>query len=71
MYKGIGVIIFDEFLAEVDDLRHFESSRQTQKMAVLLLRGDRLKKYKRQSIISKRGYLKQKTGDKERPIIVK
>lgn len=71
MYKGIEVISFDEFLAEVDDLRHLESSRQIQIMAVLLLRGDRLKKYKKQSIISKRGYLKQKTGDKERPIIVK
>ncbi|MDE6949855.1 MAG: IS110 family transposase [Lachnospiraceae bacterium] len=53
--KGIGVITVAGFLAEVGDMRRFESPRQIQKPAELSLRENSSGKHKRQTIISKRG----------------
>ena len=48
------------FLAEVGDLRRFESPRQIQKLAGLSLREHSSGKHKGQTTISKRGRSKQR-----------
>ena len=53
--KGIGVITVSGFLAEVGDVRRFESPRQIQKLAGLSLRENSSGKHKGQTTISKRG----------------
>ena len=53
--KGIGVITVAGFLAEVGDVRCFESPRQIQKLAGLSLRENSSGKHKGQMTISKRG----------------
>ncbi len=53
--KGIGVITAAGFLAEVGDVRRFESPRQIQKLAGLSLRENSSGKHKGQTTISKRG----------------
>ena len=53
--KGIGVITVAGFLAEVGDIRRFESPRQIQKLAGLSLRENSSGKHKGQTTISKRG----------------
>ena len=53
--KGIGVITVAGFLAEVGDVRRFESPRQIQKLAGLSLRENSSGKHKGQTSISKRG----------------
>lgn len=53
--KGIGVITVAGFLAEVGDVRRFESPRQIQKLAGLSLRENSSGKHKGQTTISKRG----------------
>lgn len=53
--KGIGLITVAGFLAEVGDLRRFESPRQIQKLAGLSLRENSSGKHKGQTTISKRG----------------
>ncbi|MBR5650322.1 IS110 family transposase [Pseudobutyrivibrio sp.] len=53
--KGIGLITVAGFLAEVGDVRRFESPRQTQKLAGLSLRENSSGKHKGQTTISKRG----------------
>lgn len=53
--KGIGLITVAGFLAEVGDLRRFESPRQIQKLAGLSLREHSSGKHKGQTTISKRG----------------
>ena len=53
--KGIGLITVAGFLAEVGDVRRFESPRQIQKLAGLSLRENSSRKHKGQTTISKRG----------------
>jgi transposase len=53
--KGIGLITVAGFLAEVGDLRRFESPRQIQKLAGLSLRENSSGQHKGQTTISKRG----------------
>lgn len=53
--KGIGVITVAGFLAEVGDIRRFESPRQIQKLAGLSLKENSSGKHKGQTTISKRG----------------
>ena len=53
--KGIGIITAAGFLAEVGDVRRFESPRQIQKLAGLSLRENSSGKHKGQTTISKRG----------------
>lgn len=53
--KGIGLITVAGFLAEVGDLRRFESPRQIQKLAGLSLKENSSGKHKGQTTISKRG----------------
>ena len=53
--KGIGLITVAGFLAEVRDLRRFESPRQIQKLAGLSLKENSSGKHKGQTTISKRG----------------
>lgn len=53
--KGIGVITVAGFLAEVGDVRRFESPRQIQKLVGLSLRENSSGKHKGQMTISKRG----------------
>jgi len=53
--KGIGVITVAGFLAEIGDVRRFESPRQIQKLAGLELKENSSGKHKGQSSISKRG----------------
>ena len=53
--KGIGVITVAGFLAEVGDVRRFESPRQIQKLAGLSLQENSSGKHKGQTTISKRG----------------
>lgn len=53
--KGIGTISVAGFLAEVGDLRRFESPKQIQKLAGLSLRENSSGKYKGQTTISRRG----------------
>ena len=45
-HKGIGVITVVGFLAEVGDMRRFESPRQIQKLAGLSLQENSLEKHK-------------------------
>lgn len=52
--KGIGVITVARFLAEVSNVRCFESPRQIQKLAGLSLRENSLGKHKGKMTISKR-----------------
>ena len=53
--KGIGIISVTGFLAEVGDLRRFESPKQIQKLAGLSLRENSSGKHKGQTTISRRG----------------
>ena len=53
--KGIGIITVAGFLAEVGDIRRFESPKQIQKIAGLALRENSSGKLKGQTTISKRG----------------
>ena len=53
--KGIGITTVAGFLAEVGDVRRFESPRQIQKLAGLSLRENSSGKHKGQTTISKRG----------------
>lgn len=53
--KGIGLITVAGFLAEVGDIRRFESPRQIQKLAGLSLKENSSGKHKGQTTISKRG----------------
>lgn len=53
--KGIGLITVAGFLAEVGDVRRFESPRQIQKLAGLSLIENSSGKHKGQTTISKRG----------------
>ena len=53
--KGIGIISVAGFLAEVGDLRRFESPKQIQKLAGLSLRENSSGKHKGQTTISRRG----------------
>ena len=53
--KGIGVITVAGFLAEVGDVRRFESPRQIQKLAGFSLWENSSGKHKGQTTISKRG----------------
>lgn len=53
--KGIGLITVAGFLAEVGDVRRFESPRQIQKLAGLSLWENSSGKHKGQTTISKRG----------------
>ena len=53
--KGIGLITVAGFLAEVGDIRRFESPKQIQKLAGLSLRENSSGKHKGQTTISKRG----------------
>ncbi len=53
--QGIGLITVAGFLAEVGDVRRFESPRQIQKLAGLSLRENSSGKHKGQTTISKRG----------------
>jgi transposase len=53
--KGIGLITVAGFLAEVGDVRRFDSPRQIQKLAGLSLRENSSGKHKGQTTISKRG----------------
>lgn len=53
--KDIGLIAVAGFLAEVGDLRPFESPRQIQKLAGLSLKENSSGKHKGQTTISKRG----------------
>ena len=53
--KGIGTISVAGFLAEVGDLRRFESPKQIQKLAGLSLRENSSGKHKGQTTISRRG----------------
>lgn len=53
--KGIGLITVAGFMAEVGDVRRFESPRQIQKLAGLSLRENSSGKHKGQTTIRKRG----------------
>lgn len=53
--KGIGLITVAGFLAEIGDVRRFESPKQIQKLAGLSLRENSSGKHKGQTTISKRG----------------
>jgi len=53
--KGIGIISVAGFLAEVGDLRRFESPKQIQKLAGLSLRENSSGNHKGQTTISRRG----------------
>lgn len=53
--QGVGIITVAGFLAEVGDVRRFESPRQIQKLAGLSLRENSSGKHKGQTTISKRG----------------
>ena len=53
--QGIGLITVAGFLAEVGDVRRFESPKQIQKLAGLSLRENSSGKHKGQTTISKRG----------------
>jgi transposase len=53
--KGIGLISVSGFLAEVGDIRRFDSPKQIQKLAGLSLRENSSGKHKGQTTISKRG----------------
>ena len=53
--KGIGIITVAGFLAEVGDIRRFQSPKQIQKLAGLSLRENSSGKHKGQTTISKRG----------------
>ena len=53
--KGIGIVTVAGFLAEVGDIRRFESPKQIQKLAGLELKENSSGKHKGQSSISKRG----------------
>ncbi|MCH3915570.1 MAG: IS110 family transposase [Acidaminococcaceae bacterium] len=53
--KGIGLLSVSGFLAEVGDLRRFESPKQIQKLAGLSLKENSSGKHKGQTTISKRG----------------
>ena len=53
--KGIGLITVAGFLAEVGDVRRFDSPKQIQKLAGLSLRENSSGKHKGQTTISKRG----------------
>jgi len=59
--KGIGLIIVAGFLAEVGDLRRFESPIQIQKLAGLSLKENSSGKHKGQTTISKRGRSRLRT----------
>ena len=56
--KGIGLVTVAGFLAEVGDLRRFDSPRQIQKLAGLAIRENSSGKYKGRTSISKRGRAK-------------
>ena len=56
--KGIGLVTVAGFLAEVGDLRRFDSPRQIQKLAGLALKENSSGKHKGQTSISKRGRAK-------------
>jgi len=56
--KGVGLITVAGFLAEVGDLRRFESPRQIQKLAGLAIKENSSGKHKGQTSISKRGRAK-------------
>lgn len=53
--KGIGLISVSGFLAEVGDIKRFDSPKQIQKLAGLSLRENSSGKHKGQTTISKRG----------------
>jgi transposase len=56
--KGIGLVTVAGFLAEVGDLRRFDSPRQIQKLAGLAIRENSSGKHKGRTSISKRGRAK-------------
>jgi transposase len=56
--KGIGLVTVAGVLAEVGDLRRFDSPRQIQKLAGLAIRENSSGKYKGRTSISKRGRAK-------------
>jgi transposase len=56
--KGVGLVTVAGFLAEVGDLRRFESPRQIQKLAGLALKENSSGKHKGKTSISKRGRAK-------------
>ena len=56
--KGIGLVTVAGFLAEVGNLRRFDSPRQIQKLAGLAIRENSSGKHKGRSSISKRGRAK-------------
>lgn len=53
--KGIGIVTVAGFLAEVGDIRRFDSPRQVQKLAGLSITENSSGKFKGQTTISKRG----------------
>jgi len=53
--KGIGLVTVAGFIAEVGDIRRFESPKQIQKLAGLAIRENSSGKYRGQTTISKRG----------------
>lgn len=59
--KGIGLVTVAGFLAEVGDLRRFDSPRQIQKLAGLAITENSSGKFKGQSTISKRGRSRLRT----------
>ena len=59
--KGIGLVTVVGFLAEVGDLRRFDSPRQIQKLAGLAIRENSSGKHKGRTSISKRGRAKLRT----------
>jgi transposase len=56
--KGVGLVTVAGFLAEVGDLRRFDSPRQIQKLAGLAIKENSSGKHKGQTSISKRGRAK-------------
>jgi transposase len=56
--KGVGLVTVAGFLAEVGDLRRFDSPRQIQKLAGLAIRENSSGKHKGRTSISKRGRAK-------------
>jgi transposase len=53
--KGVGIVTVAGFIAEVGDIRRFQSPKQIQKLAGLALKENSSGKYKGQTTISKRG----------------
>jgi len=53
--KSIGLVTVAGFIAEVGDIRRFESPKQIQKLAGLAIRENSSGKYRGQTTISKRG----------------